>query len=197
MNRIHITGNSAALDANGLANDVAYSGGGYALTANDAGDDLAHLITILGNAATNHSAKTFTVTGTDADGKTISEGIAGPNGVATVTTTIHFATVTSVAVSSTTGADTFDIGWAAASVSPWTYVSNYPWEFFGFGFVAVVDSGSPTYTVQHTYNGGANAHNHSTVASETTTQEGTYTTLVQAVRLSWAAAGEVSLHGLY
>src|SRR5687768_15808804 len=104
MDKIVITGTSAALDADGLANNVAYSGGGYALTANDAGDSLAHKITILGNAATNHSAKTFTVTGTGANGKALTEDLAGPNGNVTVTTAGYFLTVTSVTVSATTGA---------------------------------------------------------------------------------------------
>ena len=192
MDRFQITGNSVALDADGLANDVAYSGGGYALTANSAGDSLAHQITILGNAATNHSAKTFTVTGTSPNGFSQSEGIAGPNGVATVTTTKYFLTVTSVTVSSTTGADTFDIGWNADSVSAWIYPQPTGPQF-SIGFACIKDSGSPTYGVQHTYDNGVTAFNHSSVTNETTSQEGTYTTAVQGYRLNWTAAGEVTM----
>ena len=195
MDKIIITGNSAALDADGLANDVAYSGGGYALTANSAGDSIAHLITILGNAATNHSAKTFTVTGTGPGGEAQTEGIAGPNGVATVTTTKHFLTVTSVTVSSTTGADTFDIGWTAESVSAWEPLDSRV-EAFNIGFGCIVVSGSPTYTVQHTYGDASlTPFSHATVSAETTSQEGAYTNPVQAIRLKWTAAGEVTLAG--
>lgn len=195
MDKIIITGNSAALDADGLANDVAYSGGGYALTANDAGDSLAHLITILGNAATNHSAKTFTVAGTGPGGEAQTEGIAGPNGVATVTTTKHFLTVTSVTVSATTGADTFDIGWTAESVSAWK-VTDTRVEAFNIGFGCVVVSGTPTYSVQQTYGDASlTAFNHATVSAETTSQEGVYTSPVQAIRLKWTAAGSVTFVG--
>ena len=143
----HTTYTPAALDADGLMNDVAYSGGGYAITANDAGDSLAHLITILGNAATNHSGKTFTVTGTDADGKAQTETLAGPNGVATITTTKHFKTVTSITVDSTTGADTFDAGWTGVSVGP-----TYPvdWRSSSACNIAVDVTGTINFSVQET-----------------------------------------------
>lgn len=138
----------AALSANGLANDVAYSGGGYALTATSAADGLAHIITILGNAATNHSAKTFTITGTDADGVAQTEAIAGPNGVATVSSTKYFLTVTSVTVSATTAADTFDIGWTGVSVSP-----TYPidWVKLSNCNITIDISGTINFSVQETY----------------------------------------------
>ena len=195
--RFDFDGDSVALDANGLADDIAYVDGGYVLTANDAGDDLAHLITILGNAATNHSGKTFTITGTGPDGKTLTEGIAGPNGVATVTSTKHFLTVTSVTVSATTGGDTFDIGWNAVAVSAWHYLTNNKYEKVLIGFGCEVVSGSPTYTVQHAY-GDANmtAFNHNSVAAETTSQNDGYTTPIMAVRLYWSAAGRVRMTGL-
>lgn len=193
MDKIQITGTSSALDANGLADDVAYSGGGFALTANDAGDSLAHKITILGNAATNHSAKTFTITGTGANGATLTEALAGPNGVVTVTSTKYFITVTSVTVDSTTGADTFDIGWTADAVSAWTQVERRV-PVFNIGFGCVI-SGTPTYGVQHTYDNGTTAFNHATVTGETTNQEGVITNPVQAIRLIWSAAGGVTLTG--
>ena len=107
----------AVLDAAGLANDVAYSGGGLALTATSAGDNLAHLITILGNAATDHRGKTFTLTGTDADNNPQTESLAGPNGNVTISFTKYFRTVTAVTISATTGADTFDVGYTAVAVS--------------------------------------------------------------------------------
>jgi len=192
MDRFQITGDSSALDANGFADDVAYSGGGYALTATSVGDGLAHQVTILGNAATNHTGKTFTVTGTNANDAAISENLSGPNGIATVTTTAHFKTVTSVTVDATTGADTFDIGWNANSVSAWIFPQPSG-PLFTIGFACIVDSGTPTYGVQHTYDNGTTAHNHSTVTGETTTQEGTYTTPVQGYRLNWTAAGGVTM----
>jgi len=144
----HTTFTPAATDANGFADDIAYSGGGYALTATAPGDSLAHIVTILGNAATNHSAKTFTITGTDAGGDAQSEAIAGPNGVATVSTTKYFATVTSVTVSSTTGADTFDIGWTAVAVG-----SVYPvdWRSWRALNITAEITGTINFSIQETY----------------------------------------------
>lgn len=195
MKPILITGVAVALSAAGLANDVAYAAGGYALTANDAADDLAHKITIHGNAATNHSGKTFTITGTNANGEPQTETIAGPNGVATKTSTKYFLSVTSITVDATTGADTFDMGWTADAVSPWSFI-NDTWQPPGLGFGCSVDSGSPTYGVEQQYGDGV-AFTHATVTGETTAQEGGYTYPVRAIRLIWSAAGGVTLRAWY
>jgi len=149
MHPIRFSYTPAALDAAGLANDVAWAGGGYALSATTPGDGLAHIITILGNAATDHSLKPFPVTGTDANGVALSEGIAGPNGIATVSTTNYFKTVTSVTVSSTTGADTFDLGWTAVAVSL-TFPLNWRQTDFQVS-LGVAVTGTIDVTVQHTF----------------------------------------------
>lgn len=178
----------AATSAAGLANDVAYSGGGYALTATTAGDGCAHPITILGNAATNHSGKTFTITGTDANDVAITNAIAGPNGVATVTSTVRFKTVTSVTVDSTTGADTFDIGWTSLASTPWIPldVLQVP---FAVGIGAVLVSGSANYDLEHTYDDISTnattqvAYNNATMAAKTASSDVGLTYPVKAVRL--------------
>jgi len=196
MNKItYQSYDAAALDADGIANDVAYSGGGYALTADGAGDNLGHLITILGNAATDHSLKTFTITGTDADDKPISEGIAGPNGVATVTTTKYFKTVTSVTVSATTGADTFDIGWTAAAVGAMVVPDYAHNPMCNVGVFCAVPSGTPGYGVQYT--GDLTDVPlwlaHATIAAKTATFAGAITVPVLAFRLIFSAAGPVNM----
>lgn len=182
-------------DTDGLANDVAWAAGGYALAATTPADSLAHLITILGNAATDHSAKTFTVTGTDADGIAQSEDLAGPNGVATVTTTKYFKTVTAVTVSATTGADTFDIGWTDDIVSP-TVPLNWRQQDVGVS-LGVDVTGTIDYTVQHTFNQLHPAvHNtadpvpatfkwwpHSSIVAKTADTDGNYAFPVTATRL--------------
>jgi len=190
MSKITITGNSAAASVTGLLSNA--TGATWTLTANDAGDDLAHLITIKGDSATDHSAKTAVITGTAPNGSAQTETVNLPNGTATVTSTGHFLTVSTVVPSATIGTDTMDIGWAAASVSPAAHPEIR--DVFNVGFGCTVVSGSPTYTVQHTYDNSA-WFNHSTVASETTSQDGAYTSPVAAIRLSWAAAGEVTLTG--
>lgn len=191
---------NAALDADGIADDVAYAAGGYALSAAGPGDGLAHLITILGNAATNHSGKTFTITGTDANDRAISQGIAGPNGNVTVTSTLGFKTVTSVTVSATTGADTFDIGWTATA-----YGAQIPLDFtrdpvINVGVFCRVPSGTPNYGLQFTGDqtpAGTDDTTswlaHATIAAKTATFAGSITTPVMAIRLAFTVAGPVNM----
>ena len=194
---------SAAASVTGLLSNA--TGSTWTLTANDAGDmvtvnngttvPMAHLITIKGDAATDHSAKTAVITGTGPNGEVQTETVNLPNGTATVTSTKYFRSVQTVVPSATIGGDTMDIGWALGSVSPsfnpqLARVSN-----FNFGFGCNVAAGSPTYTVQHSYDNGSTWFNHASVAAETTSQEGTYTSPVEAVRLAFTAAGSVTLTG--
>lgn len=188
MRPIYYSYTPADDDPNGFADDVQYAGGGYALTATTPNDDLAHIVTILGNAATNHSGKTFTVTGTDADGFSQSEGIAGPNGIATVSTTKYFKTVTSVTVSATTGGDSFDIGWSDVCVGPTVPLNRLEVDFqISLG---VDISGTINYTVQHCLRDirAANPSTltwwpHSSLVSKTVDTDGNYASPVSATRL--------------
>lgn len=186
--RVTNTYTFAAADAAGYADDIAYADGGYALTATAAGDSCAHPVTILGNAATNHSGKTFTITGTDANDVAITNAIAGPNGVATVTSTKRFKTVTSVTVDATTGADTFDIGWTALASTPWVPLDVLQ-THFAVGVGAVLVSGSANYDLEHTYDEiDTNAtvqvaYNNATMAAKTASFDVGLTYPVKAIRL--------------
>lgn len=182
---------NVALDANGIADNVTSTGASYTLAADGAGDGLGHLITILGNAATNHTAKTFTIVGTDVDDKPISEGIAGPNGVATVTSTLYFKTVTSVTPSASTGADTFDIGWTAAAVGKTVRVNLGSSIPINIGVGSTVASGSPTYALQYSYDASA-WFTHATITGKTSSFDGVVTTPCRYLRILFAAAGGVT-----
>lgn len=193
MRMFTLSGNSAAASVTGLGSNV--TGAAFTLTANSAADSLAHKITVHNDAATDHSGKTIALVGTDANGKVLTETLTGPAGTATVTSTNYFLTLTSATPSATIGADTFDIGWAAASVSPSFNPSlSGPYEF-NVGFGCTVVAGSPTFTVQHSYD-GALWVNHSTVAAKTSNIDGAYTNPVRAIRLSWTVAGNVSMSGI-
>lgn len=65
---------------------------------------------------------TFTVTGTDRGGSTISEAIVGAS-TGVVTTNRVFSTITGIK-SSAANAATFTAGWSAESVSPWIGVGR-------------------------------------------------------------------------
>ena len=142
-----ITYTLAALNATGYASNV--SGASWALdSVAGPSDGLAHQVTIHGDAATNHSGKTAIITGLDAEGRTQTETIAAlPDGVATVTSTKYFKTITSVTPSATIGADTMDIGWNAVSETP-TYPVDCYYE--AAPNISITVGGSITYSISQT-----------------------------------------------
>jgi len=85
----------AATQTLGGAGDMTLAG--TASSFADAGVGL--FVTITGDGGTNLTGVNFTITGTNALGHECSEVRAGPNGAATVTTTLKFNTVTQIAVS--------------------------------------------------------------------------------------------------
>ena len=86
------------------------TGATWTLTNTTPGDNLARVVTITNDSATDHTGKTAVLTGTDADGRAQTETVTLPNSSATVTSTKHFLTLTSVVPSATIGGDTMDIG---------------------------------------------------------------------------------------
>lgn len=194
MRAFDISGASIALSTNGFAAGV--TGAAFALSVTSMSDSLGHKVTVKNNTATDHSAKTIAIVGTDANGNNQSETIAGPGNGATVTSTKFFKTLTSVTPSATIGADTFDIGWAAASASAWVALDASS-DLFAVGFGCSVDAGSPTYSVQHCYDmTEAKAFTHSVVTAQVAAKDGSYTTPIRGIRLIWTAAGTVSLRGI-
>ena len=177
--------NSAAASVAGLASNV--TGATWALSANSAGDSIAHKITIKGDMATNHSAQTAVITGTFY-GTPKSETINLPNGVATVTTTGYFDTVTSVVPSATIDADTMDIGWAAAAVGSHIVLP----EAAPVGIGVDVVSGTPAYGLQLNYGGDA-WFDHATITSEIAAADGSVLYPVAALRMIFTGASNVSL----
>ena len=132
----------AALDADGFKNDA--TGATTTLTATSAADSLAHKVTIA--SAANLAAITFTLTGTDPDGKAQTEAVTGPNN-STVTSTKYFLTLTAVTFSATLGANTADIGWAAAAVSKTYPIDRYAANAFSLD---VQVTGTINMTIQET-----------------------------------------------
>lgn len=109
------------------------TGAVFTLTANDSGDSLAHRISIKNDSANDHSGKTVTLVGTDADGKAQTEVRQAPAGSATVESVKYFLTLATATPSATIGADTFDIGWvdefASATIRlNWRYGGGQLWD---------------------------------------------------------------------
>lgn len=157
----------------------------------------AQLVTFTADAGDNCSAVTFTVTGTDPDGRAQTEAIVGPNNN-TVTGTKYFKTVTAVSASATTGAGVqCSCGNAVTSVSR-TLRTNLHHPNFAIGMGALV-TGTITYSVQHTfqdYPGGdptrvtypTNWFEHATITGDTTSVDGSYLYPVAALRLRVTAS---------
>lgn len=125
------------------------SGAAFTLAATTPNDgDMAHLVIVTNDSATDHSAKTLALVGTDADGFAQTETMAAPGSSVTSTSTKYWKTLTSVTPSATIGADTFDIGWTDDVVS-----KTFPLDFRGNPFqigVGVDISGTIDYTLQFT-----------------------------------------------
>jgi len=136
----------ANVSLTGFASNV--TGATFTLTANNSGDGLAHQVSIKNDSATDHSGKTVTLVGTDADGKALTEVVTGPATSATVESTGYFKTLTSATPSATIGADTFDIGWVD-EVSTQTIPIN--WRASVGATVNVDVTGTINFTVQETF----------------------------------------------
>lgn len=130
----------------GFASNV--TGATFTLTTNATSDGLAHQVSIRNDAATDHSGKTITLVGTDANGDALTEAVTGPTGTATVESTGYFKTLTSATPSATIGADTFDIGWVDEVSTP-TYPINHHSEIAATAAVSM--SGTASFTVHETF----------------------------------------------
>lgn len=178
----------AAALLTGYATNV--TGGAWTLTATSAGDGLAHFTTIQNNSATDHSGKTATIVGTDANGNAQTEVRALPAGTSTVTGVKYFKTITSVTPSATIGVDTMNIGYAANAVSP-TVVMDYNFAPFNVG-LGVEITGTINYGLQHTFDAVFDPtvlyatyvfFDHPSIVAQTTSKDGNYAAPVVGIRL--------------
>jgi hypothetical protein len=140
-------------DDNGIAESQTPSGAGNLTLAgalvSGGVATMAHAQILTITAAANESARTFTFTGTDADGRTISEAVTGPNATTGVTTKF-FKTVTQIAVDAATAGALYVGPVATSGGVTTTIVTNRLSRDFQLAIAVVVPSGTLTYTVQHT-----------------------------------------------
>lgn len=192
MTPILITGDSVAASTNAFANDVnTTSGLAFTLAATTVSDGLAHKVIVTPSKSVTGN---YTITGTNGNDEPQSETLATSTTNAVTSAKYYKSLVSVLAPSGITDA-TVDIGYTAASASPWEFINDV-WTTPGMGFGCTVDSGTPTYGVEQQYGDGT-AFTHSTVTGETTSQEGSYTYPVRDIRLIWSAAGEVTLRAWY
>jgi hypothetical protein len=176
----------AAASLTGFASNV--TGATWALSATSSADSLAHQVTIRNDSATDHSAKTAVLTGTDADGNAQTETLNLPGNGATVTSTKFYLTLTSVVPSATINADTMDIGWAATSVSQSIGLEKYS---VATAAISVDISGTINYDIEESVHdlydtpqqNGA-WFNHASIVGDTTDQSGSSTQSMRCLRLA-------------
>lgn len=95
------------------------TGAATAPTTTATTDNLAHKVTLTSPVQASLAAITFTIIGTDADGKyQIETGLVGPISNATVTSSKYFKTIVTIQPSATMGALVVSVGIAAVSLSP-------------------------------------------------------------------------------
>lgn len=176
------------------------------------GSSAAQKITF--TSVSNISNRTLTITGTDIYGLAATEDVTGPNN-ATVTSTLAYASVTQIAISGV-AAGALTAGNSAYAEGQ-MYIPDIGADPFSIGFGCVI-TGSPTYTVQHTfdtttatgypgplamtgpgttkyvYSSTSNAwFNHAFVAAAVANADGNYAFPVFGVRLTLSAAGTVAM----
>lgn len=166
------------------------TGATWTLTTTTPGDGMAHLVIITNDTATNHSAKTVTLTGTDADGNSQTETMALPAGSVDVTSTKYFKTLTTVVPSATIGSDTMDIGWTDDVVSP-TWIPDYKQNIFSVSIGCDI-SGTINYDIQHTFDNCFDSSvaysdrtwfDHASLAAKTADADGNYAAPVRGIRI--------------
>lgn len=107
----------ANVDPDGLGDGNSSAGTTYtldgALTSGGtftSADGLAHRLDIIDAGTDDQSGATYTIIGTDADGRAQTEAVTGPAADATVESTKYFLTVTSITIASPAATSTADIG---------------------------------------------------------------------------------------
>jgi len=151
-------------------------------------DGLAHLVTLVAPVQATLAGITFTIVGTDANGTPQTEtGLVGPASGATVTSTKHFKTITTIQPSATMGALVVSVGVSAESVFP---MIPLEWRSSAAAAMTVKVTGTINFTVEETYaNPYTNAHANcpwvsvTALAAKTATTSSTVTVGSQAVRL--------------
>lgn len=174
-----------AVDADGIATSQAPLAQGNLTLDGALGTSLTHASQLGITSDADDSGRTFTVTGTDTSGQTITESVTGPNAT-TVETSNYFKTITSIAIDAAS-AGNLTVGTVDEIVSQTIPLNRYSDIETG---VLVTVSGTINYTLevsgtdpQLNADTSMNWHDHTTMASETTNITDNIDKGVQACRI--------------
>ncbi len=187
--RINKTYSSVAADTDGYANDVtAASGAAFTLITNETTDSLAHkiIVTPSGSVTGNYG-----ISGKDVNGASISETLATST-TAAVTSVNYYKSAIIVTAPAGLAAETVDIGWTAAAVTPSVNIEQRPGEYSPAMGISCDVTGTPAYSLQENY--GGNWYAHAVIATKTADANGSILHPVLALRLIFTAASTVALN---
>lgn len=166
--------------------------GGTMATGGVATLGAAQLITLVSGG--NDTGITFTVTGTDSDGRAQTETIAGAS-TATKTLTKYFKTVSSVTHTGSV-AGTLSIGNTIDSVSN-TIRPDLSTSPIAIGIGVTLVSGTATYKVQHSYQDGSTSHPllwfDNSAGAKSASSEATYSAPVACIRILLSASASANI----
>jgi hypothetical protein len=123
------------------------TGAATAPTTTTTSDGLAHYVTLTSPVQATLAGINFTIVGTDPDGHSISDTIAGPASAATVTSTKFFKTIVTIQPSATMGALTLAVGIAVTAITPTIALTN---SVAAAGMTVAV-TGTVNYTMYETF----------------------------------------------
>lgn len=152
----------------------------------------AHIVRLTSGG--NDSGITFAFTGTDSDGRSQTETVAGTN-ASNTDTTKYFKTITGI-VPSAAVATTIIVGNLIGSVSN-TVRPDLNTSPIAIGIGVILVSGTSTYKVQHSYQDGRTAHPtlwfDNAAGAKTASSEATYAAPVATVRILVSASASAVL----
>lgn len=185
MRPISFTYTPLQADTDGMANDVtAAAGTAFTLITDEMSDGLAHSIIITPSGSVTGN---YTISGTNADGESISETLATDTTNA-VTSANYYVSDIVILAPSGLGAETVDIGWTGVSVSP-AFLLNWRQTNFQVS-LGLSLSGTINVTVQHTFDNVRDVATsdwtwwpHTSLVTKTSSADGNYAFPVTATRI--------------
>ncbi len=185
------TYSSVAADTDAIADNVtAASGVAFTLITDGMSDAVAHKVIITPSGSVTGN---YTITGTGADGQAVSETLA-TNTTNAVTSVGYYLDNLVILAPSGLGANTVDIGWTAAAITPSIIVKPRSRHgFYAIG-ISVDATGTPAYSLQQNYGPNGEWYAHAVIATKTGSEQGSLLFPVNAVRLIFTAASVVQLN---
>lgn len=180
---------SLAADTDFYANNVtASSGAAFTLAATEPGDSVAHKIIITPSGSVTGN---YTISGLGFDGTPLSETLATDT-VNAVTSVNYYLSDIIVTAPAGLGAETVDIGFTAAAITPPIHVLQRSSNEASAMGISVDATGTPAYSLQLSY--GGHWYNHASIVTKTADADGSILFPVKALRLIFTAASVVSIH---